>query len=170
MMAEALPAEGASLFERWAGRLAELSGLRRQAAAFASGLLASLALPPLHLVFLLVPAFTALVWLVAGATSPRKAAWIGWGFGFGYFAAGLYWVGIAFLVDADRFALIMPVAVAGLAAGMALFPALALYIVARSGFSTRCPAPRARWSISVRGRHAHSRKLSSTRSQAPWPT
>ena len=134
MMAEALPAEGASLFERWAGRLAELSGLRRLAVAFASGLLASLALPPLHLVFLLVPAFTALVWLVAGATSPRKAAWIGWGFGFGYFAAGLYWVGIAFLVDADRFALIMPVAVAGLAAGMALFPALALYIVVRSGF------------------------------------
>ena len=111
MMAEALPAEGASLFERWAVRLAELSGLRRQAVAFASGLLASLALPPLHLVFLLVPAFTALVWLVAGARSPRKAAWIGWGFGFGYFAAGLYWVGIAFLVDADRFALIMPVAV-----------------------------------------------------------
>ena len=58
-MAEALPAEGASLFERWAGRLAGLSGLRRQAVAFASGLLASLALPPLHLVILLVPAFTA---------------------------------------------------------------------------------------------------------------
>jgi len=120
------------IFERWGARVAALTGLRRLALALAAGLLASLALPPLYLVFFLLPAFTLLLWLTAGAQSPGRAAWIGWFFGFGYFVAGLYWVGIAFLVDAARFGLVMPLAVGGLAAGMALFPALALYLVARS--------------------------------------
>jgi apolipoprotein N-acyltransferase len=125
---EALP----GLFARWSRSVAALSGLRRVALALAAGLLASLALPPLYLVFFLLPAFVLLLWLSAGARSPGLAAWIGWLFGVGYFTAGLYWVGIAFFVDAARFGLVMPLAVGGLAAGMALFPALALYIVARS--------------------------------------
>ena len=132
-MTEALSAAKAPLFQRWADGLAALTGLRRQAVAFAAGLLASLALPPLHLVFFLLPAFIVLVWLLAADQPPRRAAWIGWSFGFGYFSAGLYWVGIAFFVEAERFAVVMPFAVAGLAAGMALFPALALYLVARAG-------------------------------------
>ena len=32
----------------------------------------------------------------------------GWGFGFGFFFAGLYWIGFAFLVEADKFAWLMP--------------------------------------------------------------
>lgn len=120
------------LFQRWAGSVAGLKGWRRLAVAFLAGLLASLALPPLHLVFFLLPAFTLLLWLLAGVPSPRRAALIGWTFGFGYFIAGLYWVGIAFLVEAARFGAVMPLAVAGLAAGMALFPGLALYLVART--------------------------------------
>ena len=34
----------------------------------------------------------------------RRAATIGWCFGFGYFVAGWYWIGEAFLVEADKFA------------------------------------------------------------------
>ena len=47
----------------------------------------------------------------------------GWWFGFGYFVPGLYWIGYAFLVDAPTFAWLMPFAVLGLPAYLALFPA-----------------------------------------------
>ncbi len=48
----------------------------------------------------------------------------GWWFGFGYHLAGLWWVGSAFLVEADRFAWLLPAAVTLLPAGLALFTAL----------------------------------------------
>src|SRR5438128_2961849 len=53
------------------------------------------------------------------------AAVSGWWFGFGYFVAGLYWLGFAFLVDAKTFAWLLPFAVIGLPAGLAFFTALA---------------------------------------------
>jgi apolipoprotein N-acyltransferase len=48
----------------------------------------------------------------------------GWWFGFGYFLAGLYWVGYAFLVDAKTFGWLLPVAVTVLPAGLAVFTGL----------------------------------------------
>src|SRR3546814_12942727 len=77
---------------------------------------------------LLLPAFCGALWLLDGAASGRQAALVGWAFGTGHFAAGLYWVGIAFLVDAERFGWAMPFAVAGLAAGLALFSALPFWL------------------------------------------
>ena len=50
----------------------------------------------------------------------------GWWFGLGYFVPGLYWIGYAFLVDASTFAWLMPFAVLGLPAYLALFTALRL--------------------------------------------
>ena len=38
----------------------------------------------------------------------------GWCFGFGYFLAGLWWIGAAFLVEADSFAWALPLAVVGI--------------------------------------------------------
>ncbi|KAA5602597.1 apolipoprotein N-acyltransferase [Blastochloris sulfoviridis] len=72
--------------------------------------------------------FPVLVWLLDGAGSGGRrgigaAAAIGWWFGFGYFLTGLWWIGVAFLVDADKFGWLLPVAVAGLPAGLALFTA-----------------------------------------------
>jgi apolipoprotein N-acyltransferase len=49
------------------------------------------------------------------------AALVGWAFGFGYFLAGLWWIGAAFLVDGDQFAWLLPLAVTVLPAGLALF-------------------------------------------------
>ena len=62
--------------------------------------------------------FPMLVWLVDGSASgrwggPLTAALAGWCFGFGYFLAGLYWIGYAFLVDAKTFGWLLPVAVPG---------------------------------------------------------
>ena len=54
------------------------------------------------------------------------AAVAGWCFGFGFFVAGLYWVGYAFLVDAKTFGWLLPVAVGGLPAYLAIYTALGL--------------------------------------------
>lgn len=114
---------------RLAWRLGQLRGLRRSAVGALLGVSAALALPPLYLIPLLWPAFSGLLWLLDGAGRRRDAFLVGWSFGFGYFAAGVYWVGIAFLVDAARFAAVMPLAVAGLASGLAIFPGLATLVV-----------------------------------------
>ncbi|MFQ6017507.1 MAG: apolipoprotein N-acyltransferase [Kiloniellaceae bacterium] len=127
------PSRGLRL-ARLGGALAGLTGWRRHGLAALCGALATGALPPLHIVPVLLPAFTGLLWLLDGARRPREAALIGWSFGFGHFATGLYWVGIAFLVDAARFGLLMPFAVGGLAAGLALFPALATLAVGWIGW------------------------------------
>lgn len=117
----------------WPQRLAGLTAWRRLALAAVCGGLAALAMPPLYLVPLLVPAFVVAFWLLQAVRRPWQAALLGWAFGSGHFAVGLYWVGEAFLVDAERFGWVMPFAVGGLAMGLALFPALAFWITAKSG-------------------------------------
>jgi apolipoprotein N-acyltransferase len=62
------------------------------------------------------------------------AAEIGWWFGFGYFVAGFFWVGEAFLVEAETFAILLPFAVTLLPAGLAIFYGAAAGLAVR--FST----------------------------------
>ena len=117
-----------SALTRLAERLTGLPGWQRMVVAAVLGALSAAAFPPLPGVILLIPAFTGLVWLVGNETRPPRF-WglaIGWAFGFGQFAAGLYWIGIAFLVDAEIFGWMAPFAVAGLAAGLALFTVLSV--------------------------------------------
>lgn len=106
---------------RLAERLRGLTGRRRLALALVLGGVAVAALPPVHLVPALIPAFTGLVWLLEGARTRAGAFAVGWLFGLGFFGAGLYWVGIAFLVQAEVYGWMMPFAVAGLAGGLAIF-------------------------------------------------
>lgn len=127
-------AQAGDVFGRTAARLAGLAGWRRLLAAALLGALVATALPPLYLLPLLWPAFTGLLWLLDGVRRPRGAFLVGWAFGSGHFLVGLYWVGIAFLVDAERFAVFMPFAVAGLAIGLGLFPASAVLAL----WLTRC--------------------------------
>jgi apolipoprotein N-acyltransferase len=106
-------------------------GWRRAALAFAAGALGALSLAPIDAWPVLFVSFPVLVLLVDGAGAGRlggvmSAAISGWWFGFGYFLAGLYWIGFAFLVDAETFGWLMPFAVVALPAALALFPALGL--------------------------------------------
>lgn len=109
-------------------------GWRRVAIAVLAGAFAVLALPPYDFFPAGFVSFTVLVWLLDGvAPDPgdrlvrrlRGAFAIGWWFGFGYFVAGLWWVGRALLVDADNFAWALPIAVLGLPALLAVFHGLA---------------------------------------------
>ena len=108
-------------------------GWRRVNIAFVAGAASALAMPPVNAWPVLFVTFPILIWLVDGSTAGRwsgaiTAAVAGWCFGFGYFLAGLYWVGYAFLVDAKTFGWLLPVAVAGLPAYLALYTALGLAV------------------------------------------
>lgn len=102
---------------------------RRVAIAFAAGALSNLALAPFHFAPILFLTLPVLVWLIDDAVRTpggayrvaRAAARDGWWFAFGYFLFGLYWIGIAFLVEADKFGWLLPVAVTAMPAGLALF-------------------------------------------------
>jgi len=112
--------------------IASLTGWRNALVALAAGATSVLALAPFFFWPVLFITFPLLVWLIDGccAGEPKvrarmlKAARIGWFFGFGYFLAGLYWIGNSFLVEADRFAWLLPLAVTALPAGLAAFFAL----------------------------------------------
>jgi apolipoprotein N-acyltransferase len=116
---------------RFAHSVVLASGWRRAAIALIAGAASALALAPFNAWPVLFLTFPVLVWLVDGSAAGRwsgtfVAAGAGWCFGFGYFVAGLYWVGYAFLVDAKTFGWLLPVAVAGLPAYLALYTGLGL--------------------------------------------
>lgn len=118
-------------------------GWRRAAIAFAAGAVSVLALAPINAWPVLFLTFPILVWLLDGSGAGAlggmgSAAIVGWCFGFGYFLAGLYWIGFAFLVDVKTFGWLMPFAVVGLPAGLALFPGLGLALA--QALWTRGPA------------------------------
>jgi apolipoprotein N-acyltransferase len=103
-------------------------GWKRAVIALVAGALSSLAMAPFDAWPVLFLTFPVMVWLIDGAGAGRgrgipASAMSGWWFGLGYFVPGLYWIGYAFLVDASTFAWLMPFAVLGLPAYLALFTA-----------------------------------------------
>lgn len=120
--------------ERIAVSVMLLWGWRRAAIAVLAGATGALALAPLNIFVAMFVSFPLLVWLLDGATGDparvgsiglRSAFLTGWYFGFGYFVAGLWWLGAALLVEADAFAWALPLAVLGLPACLAIFYGLA---------------------------------------------
>jgi apolipoprotein N-acyltransferase len=105
-------------------------GWKRLAIAFGAGAASALAMPPYGFFPVLALTLPVLVVLLDGVSSDgdaspfsrtRAAFVVGWAFGFGYFIAGLWWIGAAFLVESDVFAWALPIGVAGLPAVLALF-------------------------------------------------
>ena len=119
--AEKLRVAGLAIILAW--------GWKRAAIALVAGALSALAMAPFNAWPVLFLTFPVVVWLIDGAGAGRwrgvpAAAMAGWWFGLGYFVPGLYWIGYAFLVDAPTFAWLLPFAVLGLPAYLALFTAL----------------------------------------------
>ncbi len=107
-------------------------GWRRWALSLFFGAISALAMPPLGWFPVLWVSLPAFVWLLDGtnevAITKRRlaaAAAVGWWFGFGFHLAGLWWIGGAFLVEAETYAWLMPLAVLAMPAGLAIFTALA---------------------------------------------
>jgi apolipoprotein N-acyltransferase len=119
------------ILTRFAHSIVLAWGVKRALIAFVVGAVSALAVAPFNVWPVLLVTFPILVWLIDGAAAGRgggvlAAAATGWCFGFGYFLAGLYWVGYAFLVDAHTFGWLLPFAVLILPAGLAVFTALGL--------------------------------------------
>lgn len=118
---------------RFAARCAGMRGWRRAGFAFLAGALATLALPPGNIVPLLLISFPILIWLVDGAANGRAAFFTGWWFGFGHHLVGLYWISNALLVDAARFAWLIPLIACGLPAFLAVYAGAASWATRRLG-------------------------------------
>lgn len=128
------------LITRFAHYVILSSGWRRYVIAFLAGSIAALGLAPLNILPAFVVSLTIAAWLIDGSTSSRasgrqsmmSSAWMaakaGWWFGFGYFVAGLWWLGAAFLVEADEFAWALPLGVIGMPACLAIFPAMGFFL------------------------------------------
>jgi apolipoprotein N-acyltransferase len=121
------------ILTRLAHTIVQAEGWWRILIAFLAGASSTLALPPTDIWPLPFITFPILVWLLdgtagAGLRGLLAAAAAGWWFGFGYFLAGLYWVGHAFLVDAKTFGWLLPFAVIALPAAMAVYTALGLIL------------------------------------------
>ncbi|HEY8580820.1 MAG TPA: apolipoprotein N-acyltransferase, partial [Beijerinckiaceae bacterium] len=128
-------------FEAFAHQLILSVGWRRRAWALAAGAVGALAMPPLGAFPLAALSLTAAVWLIDGSigqpgasrlrsrvSAAVEAAQTGWWFGFGFFLIGLWWLGSAFLVEADQFAWALPLGVVGLPAVLALYTALGFFL------------------------------------------
>ncbi|MGI9386785.1 MAG: apolipoprotein N-acyltransferase [Methyloligellaceae bacterium] len=131
---------------RW---IAEATSWRRSVLAFTAGSASVLAMAPIFVWPVLFATLPVFVWLLDGIVDPnlktkktsknsgwrravmiRQAAITGWIFGFGYFLFGLFWIGEAFLVEAEKFAWLLPFAVSMMPAGLALFYGLAAALAA----------------------------------------
>lgn len=113
----------------FAARIAALSGWRRVVLAFVLGAGLTAAQPPVHLVFMLVPGFTGLCWLLDGTAAWRGRFATVWCFAFGHYVTGVYWISESFYVDAERYAWLVPVPLVVLPAVMALLPAAGFALV-----------------------------------------
>lgn len=112
-------------------RFSVLSRWRRLGLAFLAGLVLSAGHAPFEIPWVIFIALPMMVWSLSSAASSWAAAWTGWAAGFGYFISSLHWIGNAFLVEPEKFLLLLPFGVAGLPAGLALFWALAFWVAHR---------------------------------------
>ncbi|MGJ3262448.1 MAG: apolipoprotein N-acyltransferase [Salinarimonas sp.] len=115
-------------------------GWRRALIALLAGATGALAMSPFGFFPALIVALVPAVWLLDGlgsrsdARTLTGAAAIGWAWGFGYHLAGLWWLGGAFLIEAERFAWALPLGVVALPAVLALFSGLG-FALARLAWS-----------------------------------
>lgn len=147
-MLRGTPAESGRL-GAWASRLSGLSGWRRRGLGAALGGFAALALPPVHLLPVLLVAFPCLVWLLDGSRSRKAAFGAGWWYGLGWFTVGLYWIAHALLIEPEKFGWMIPFATLGLGGLLAVFTGAATWLVHLSGArgAGRVPMLAAAWTL-----------------------
>jgi len=110
--------------------LRTLQGRRALWTAGGLGALSALALPPLHVLPVLLVAIPGLIALLDGA-SPKEAFRRGFCFAFGHHLLGLYWITEAILFEAARFWWLVPLAVPALSLVLANFIAIPCWLAVR---------------------------------------
>ncbi len=113
------------------GKLTRITGKRQLVMAFCAGAALALVQAPWSFPLAFFFAIPLLFRLHAGAVSPRRAALVGWIAGLAYFGLTLSWLVEPFLVDAATQGWMAPFALFFMAAGLALFWALAFGLARR---------------------------------------
>lgn len=119
------------MWDRFLGHLASRPGWRFWVTVIGLGALAALALPPVHAVPVLLVAIPGLLAMLGTAMSWKRAFWVGFAWGWGFFVAGLYWITEAILTDVAHFWWLVPIAVPALALPLAVFVAVPAVLAAR---------------------------------------
>ncbi len=107
------------------------AGMKKNLIAGLFGVLAALALPPVYILPLAIVGFSGFFLMIIFAKSKKDAFKIGWWFGFGHFTAGLYWIAFALLVDVVRFGWLIPFAVFGIPAVLAIYTGIVAVTISK---------------------------------------
>lgn len=102
-------------------RAGGLGGWRRLVLALVLGGLLALGQPPVSWPLVLFIALPVLLWQLDGTGGPAAAFGLGWAAGVGFFGAGMFWIVDPFLVEPEIFGWLAPIALVGMAGGLALF-------------------------------------------------
>lgn len=102
--------------------------------AIFGGALSALVFPPVYLWQIFLLALLGLWCLCDKLPSYKKVVALGYMYGFGFFAAGFYWVGNALLIDAATFGWLYPITLAAAGAFFGLFMILP-FVMWRAGGS-----------------------------------
>jgi len=94
-------------------------------AVLLAGLVSALGQAPVSVPWAALLGLGLAFWLLSRIENVKRAAWLGWFYGLGYFAAALFWIVEPFMVDIARHGWMAPFALIGMAGGLALFWALA---------------------------------------------
>ena len=113
--------------------LAQAGRWRVLALGIGVGLIAATGQAPLGETLLGFLAIALFLRIVVHAPNWRRAAWIGWSVGLGYFCGTLFWIVEPFMVDAATHGWMAPFALFFMAGGMALFWGLAAGLAAQLG-------------------------------------
>lgn len=113
-------------------------GWRADLRSVVLGAVTALALPPVHIIPVLLITIPGLLAQIAAGPNARAVFRRGFWFGFGLHVFGLYWITEAILFEAARFWWLVPIAVPALAAVLSLFIAVPCVMA----FAARAPAAR----------------------------
>ena len=121
--------------EQPGGRSARWLALRPRAIRillpFAAGALSVAAMPPWNIWPAMFVGFSTLYFITMAVERPRSAFFAGWLFGFGFHVFGLAWTANALTVEGSTFSWVIPFAIGGLPALLAVFPAIACMLARR---------------------------------------
>ena len=82
----------------------------KYAASLFLGAICSLAFAPFHFFLVGAISLSGFYLLLEKVEAKKSVFWLGFAYGFGYFLTGVYWIAISLLVDAEKFAWLIPFA------------------------------------------------------------
>jgi apolipoprotein N-acyltransferase len=103
---------------------------------FLFGALAAIGFAPFNFFPATIISVCALFLFLEKSMNKKTAFWLGFCYGFGYFLAGIYWIAISLLVDAPKFAWLIPFALTLIPAVLALYFAFLAFIYQKFRFES----------------------------------